>query len=54
LKPWRLFNVLVEKYEWNPVDADAFADFLLPMLEYDPEKRATAAMSLQHEWLRDA
>jgi serine/threonine protein kinase len=27
------------------------ADFLLPMLHFDPEKRATAAEALKHPWL---
>ncbi|XP_030387677.1 SRSF protein kinase 3 [Scaptodrosophila lebanonensis] len=52
LKPWGLVDVLVEKYEWSQVDAEAFAAFLKPMLEFDPAKRATAAECLQHKWLR--
>jgi serine/threonine protein kinase len=32
-------------------DARAFADFLLPMLEWDPEKRASAQDMLNHPWL---
>uniref|UniRef100_A0A8C2Y6E3 non-specific serine/threonine protein kinase n=1 Tax=Coturnix japonica TaxID=93934 RepID=A0A8C2Y6E3_COTJA len=51
LKPWGLFEVLVEKYEWSQDDAAAFTDFLLPMLELIPEKRATAAECLRHPWL---
>ncbi|XP_060629168.2 SRSF protein kinase 1 isoform X1 [Anolis sagrei] len=51
LKPWGLFEVLVEKYEWSQEDAAAFTDFLLPMLELNPEKRATAAQCLRHPWL---
>ncbi|XP_064894532.1 SRSF protein kinase 1 isoform X2 [Columba livia] len=51
LKPWGLFEVLMEKYEWSPEDAAAFTDFLLPMLELVPEKRATAAECLRHPWL---
>uniref|UniRef100_A0A8C9TZ66 non-specific serine/threonine protein kinase n=1 Tax=Scleropages formosus TaxID=113540 RepID=A0A8C9TZ66_SCLFO len=50
LKPWGLFDVLVEKYEWERQDAQAFTDFLLPMLELVPEKRATATECLQHPW----
>lgn len=51
LKPWGLFEVLVEKYEWSQEEAAAFTDFLLPMLELIPEKRATAAECLRHPWL---
>ncbi|XP_060660699.1 LOW QUALITY PROTEIN: SRSF protein kinase 1 [Drosophila nasuta] len=52
LKPWGLMDVLIEKYEWSKRDAEAFAAFLKPMLEFDPAKRATAAECLQHPWLR--
>ncbi|KAH0618772.1 hypothetical protein JD844_018235 [Phrynosoma platyrhinos] len=51
LKPWGLFEVLVEKYDWSQDEAAAFTDFLLPMLELNPEKRATAAQCLRHPWL---
>lgn len=51
LKPWGLLEVLVEKYEWPHEEAECFADFLLPMLELVPEKRATAADCLRHPWL---
>ncbi|XP_046358189.1 SRSF protein kinase 3-like isoform X1 [Haliotis rufescens] len=51
LKPWQLFDVLTEKYEWDPQEAHEFADFLLPMLEFDPDQRATAEDSLTHPWL---
>ncbi|KAF7695678.1 hypothetical protein HF521_007401 [Silurus meridionalis] len=43
LKPWGLFEVLLEKYEWPLEQAAQFSDFLLTMLEFIPEKRATAA-----------
>uniref|UniRef100_A0A8C2WEI8 non-specific serine/threonine protein kinase n=1 Tax=Chinchilla lanigera TaxID=34839 RepID=A0A8C2WEI8_CHILA len=51
LKPWSLFEVLVEKYGWSQQEAAGFTDFLLPMLELVPEKRATAAECLRHPWL---
>lgn len=51
LKPWGLFEVLVEKYEWSQEEAAGFTGFLLPMLELIPEKRATAADCLRHPWL---
>ncbi|XP_037900612.1 SRSF protein kinase 3 [Glossina fuscipes] len=51
LKPWSLINVLVEKYDWDPIEAKKFSDFLLPMLEYNPVIRASAAECLSHPWL---
>ena len=37
--------------EMKEADARAFADFLLPMLEWKPGKRATAKEILKHPWL---
>lgn len=51
LKPWGLFEVLLEKYEWPLDQAAEFSDFLLTMLELQPDRRATAAQCLQHAWL---
>ncbi|XP_037534496.1 SRSF protein kinase 1b isoform X2 [Nematolebias whitei] len=51
LKPWGLFHVLVEKYEWSKEEAHCFSSFLLPMLDLVPERRATAAQCLSHPWL---
>ncbi|XP_051910869.1 SRSF protein kinase 1a isoform X2 [Hippocampus zosterae] len=51
LKPWGLLEVLVDKYAWPRQEAECFADFLLPMLELVPDKRATAAECLRHPWL---
>ncbi|TSK13397.1 SRSF protein kinase 2 [Bagarius yarrelli] len=51
LKPWSLFDVLVEKYGWLAEDAGHFTNFLLPMLEMVPEKRASARDCLNHPWL---
>uniref|UniRef100_A0A673J514 non-specific serine/threonine protein kinase n=1 Tax=Sinocyclocheilus rhinocerous TaxID=307959 RepID=A0A673J514_9TELE len=51
LKPWGLFEVLLEKYEWPLDQAAQFSDFLLTMLEFIPENRATAAECLQHPWI---
>lgn len=51
LKPWGLESVLTEKYEWSPKDAKEFADFLKPMLDFDPDRRATAAECLKQPWL---
>ena len=43
--------MLTEKYEWPSKKARDFADFLEPMLEFDPNRRASAAKCLQHSWL---
>ncbi|XP_034934233.1 SRSF protein kinase 3 [Chelonus insularis] len=52
LKPWGLYEVLTEKYDWSPNEAREFADFLTPMLDFDPNTRATAAECLKHPWLQ--
>ncbi len=41
----------MEKYRFREVEAQALTDFLLPMLEWDPQKRATAQQMLSHPWL---
>lgn len=53
LRFWGLNDVLVEKYRWLPKDAKDFSEFLLPMLEFDPSKRITAAESLKSLFLAD-
>ena len=47
---WPLSKVLVEKYEFSDIDATAMSDFLVPILDFVPEKRPTAAQLLQHPW----
>lgn len=42
LNYWPLKKVLIEKYHFKENEAEAFSDFLLPMLEWYPERRATA------------
>jgi len=54
LKPWGLVDVLMEKYQWDERSAYEFAEFLLPMLEFDPERRASAEQCLRHPWLATA
>jgi len=51
LKPWPLYDVLTEKYEWDPQTAKDFAEFLMPMLAFDPAERATAEESLKHPFI---
>ena len=54
LKPWRLYDVLTEKYEWDTEVAQSFADWLVPMLSFDPSERATAEQCLNHPFFDDA
>jgi serine/threonine protein kinase len=51
LKYWPLESVLVEKYKFKELEGRALADFLKPMLIYEPEHRATAKECLAHSWL---
>ncbi|XP_072305631.1 SRSF protein kinase 3 isoform X2 [Eucyclogobius newberryi] len=51
VKSWKLYDILVEKYHFMLEEASDLSDFLLPMLEYCPERRATAAQCLRHPWL---
>ena len=46
-----LKSVLVEKYHFKEKEAEALADFMKPMLEYYPQKRASARELLRHPWL---
>ena len=52
LNYWPLHKVLHQKYHWKESEAVAFADFLLPMLSWDPEQRAKAKTMLDHPWLK--
>ncbi|XP_029580467.1 SRSF protein kinase 2 isoform X1 [Salmo trutta] len=51
LRPWGLYEVLVEKYHFMLKEASLFSDFLLHMLDFQPERRASAAQCLLHPWL---
>eukprot|EP00250_Pteridium_aquilinum_P028109 c36598_g1_i1 orf=230-1912(+) len=51
LRDWPLDRVLVEKYEFSQQDAKELSDFLLPMLDFVPEKRPTASQCLLHPWV---
>lgn len=53
LKYWPLKDVLMEKYKFNEVDAREIADFILPMLQLDPRKRADAGGLVNHPWLKN-
>ena len=47
-----LKSVLVEKYHFKEKEAQALTDFMMPMLEYYPERRASARELLRHPWLK--
>ena len=51
MKHWPIKSVLMEKYRIKEEEASAFADFLLPMLRYYPDQRASAEEMLKHPWL---
>ena len=51
LRYWPLDNVLVEKYDFAEQDAQELAEFLVPLLDFAPEKRPTAGQCLQSPWL---
>ena len=47
-----LIKVLTEKYHFKEKEAKALNDFIMPMLEYYPNKRITARELLRHPWLK--
>ncbi|RKP25180.1 kinase-like domain-containing protein [Syncephalis pseudoplumigaleata] len=51
LRYWRLPDVLAEKYHYPRQKAELLASFLLPMLDLNHEKRASARTMLQHAWI---
>jgi serine/threonine-protein kinase SRPK3 len=53
LRHWALPDVLKEKYHFDEREAKRVSDFLTPMLELIPEKRANAGGMASHEWLAD-
>ena len=52
LNYWPLRKVLVEMYKFKEKEALGFAEFLVPLLEWDPDKRASAEFMLNHPWLK--
>ncbi|XAR73674.1 Non-specific serine/threonine protein kinase [Bertholletia excelsa] len=52
LKYVPLDRLLVEKHKFSDADAREFAEFLIPLLDFAPEKRPTADQCLQHPWLK--
>ncbi|KAM0276514.1 hypothetical protein ACHAQH_006663 [Verticillium albo-atrum] len=53
LRHWALADVLREKYHFKEEEGKRIADFLGPMLELVPEKRANAGGMAGHQWLND-
>ncbi|KYK58848.1 hypothetical protein DCS_05866 [Drechmeria coniospora] len=53
LRHWALADVLREKYHFKEDEAKRIANFLTPMLELIPEKRANAGGMAGHAWLDD-
>merc|ERR1711920_830114 len=51
---WTLCEVLVEKYKMEQEVAEEITDFLLPMLQWEPHKRQSAAEALKHHWLQES
>ena len=51
LRFWPIMSVLKEKYLMEHSEAEMLASFLLPMLHYYPDSRATAAELVKHPWL---
>ena len=47
-----LKELLIKKYHLKKNEANMLNDFLLQMLEYCPEKRASAKQMLNHPWLK--
>ncbi|KAG2412060.1 protein kinase dsk1 [Aspergillus terreus] len=51
LRHWALPDVLREKYHFSVEESMRISEFLLPMLEVSPERRANAGGMASHEWL---
>eukprot|EP00188_Purpureofilum_apyrenoidigerum_P001458 Plantae.Rhodophyta-Purpureofilum_apyrenoidigerum.ctg17992.p1 GENE.Plantae.Rhodophyta-Purpureofilum_apyrenoidigerum.ctg17992~~Plantae.Rhodophyta-Purpureofilum_apyrenoidigerum.ctg17992.p1 ORF type:complete len:463 (-),score=65.75 Plantae.Rhodophyta-Purpureofilum_apyrenoidigerum.ctg17992:514-1902(-) len=49
---WSLRDVLREKYMHSPADSDMLSSFIMPMLMFEPSRRATARQCLQHPWMQ--
>ncbi|EFR05434.1 CMGC/SRPK protein kinase [Nannizzia gypsea CBS 118893] len=51
LRHWALPDVLREKYHFSEEESKAVSDFLIPMLELIPERRANAGGMASHKYL---
>jgi len=53
LKYWPVQEVLKEKYHFSREDADGIAEFIRPLLDFDPSARTTALEALRSDWLKE-
>lgn len=53
LKFWPCERVLTEKYGMSEKDSKELSEFLMPMLDFNPAKRATAEQMLSHPWVQE-
>jgi len=53
LKFWPMQDVLVEKYHFPTDKANAVADFVRPLLDFDPRTRMKALEALSTNWLTE-
>lgn len=51
LSYWPVRKVLTDKYHMREEEAKALSDFLMPMLRWHHDKRASAQQMLSHPWL---
>ncbi|CAL0299360.1 unnamed protein product [Lupinus luteus] len=51
LRFWPMNKVFMEKYDFSEQDANDLTDFLVPILDFVPEKRPTAGQCLLHPWM---
>jgi serine/threonine-protein kinase SRPK3 len=49
-----MMSVLKEKYLMEHEDAELLTSFLMPMMHYYPDTRASAAELVKHPWLDGA
>lgn len=53
LRHWALQDVLREKYHFSVEDGNQISDFLLPLLELEPVKRANAGGMAAHPFMQE-
>lgn len=53
MRDFPLHMLLIDKFDYAPEYAEEVASFLVPMLQFDPQKRATAHECLRHQFLMD-